>query len=96
MYTELMEFRPNFDRIKEESEHLRKEVRERTVGYIVAALGLVVGLAWNDAVKALIESLYPAQEGGLSAKFIYALVITGVLVVATVLLVRWSGRSESK
>lgn len=50
-------------------------VRGRMTGYIGAALGLIAGLAWNDAIKSLIESIYP-QSGGIAAKFIYAVAIT--------------------
>ena len=39
----------------EEDKRIRDLVRERTMGYIVGALGLVAGLAWNDAIKSLIE-----------------------------------------
>jgi hypothetical protein len=91
-----MEIRDKIERFKEEGGRLQKEVRERTVGYIVAALGLVVGLAWNDAVKSLIESLFPLKQDTIAIKFTYALLITLVLVIATVFLVRWSGRSEDK
>ena len=67
---------------------VKKAVRERTVGYIVAAFSLVAGLAWNDAVKALIETLFPLQENTLPAKFIYAGLITVVAVVFTIYLTR--------
>ena len=64
----------------------QKEVRERTVGYIVAALSLIAGLAWNDAVKGLIEFVFPLKENTLSAKFIYAGTITIAVVALTVYL----------
>lgn len=67
---------------------LKKAVRERTVGYIIAALGLVAGLAWNDAVKSLIESVFPLKQNSLSAKFIYAIVITLVIVIFTAYLAK--------
>lgn len=65
---------------------LQQEIRERTLGYVIAAFGLVAGLAWNDAVKALIEYLFPLQESTLSAKIIYAILITLVVVVCTMYL----------
>lgn len=65
---------------------LQSEIRERTLGYIIAAFGLVAGLAWNDAIKALIEYLFPIQENTLSAKIIYAILITLVVVVCTMYL----------
>ena len=76
---------------------MTSEVKEKTVGYIVAALGLVAGLAWNDAVKALIEFFFPTQQNTLLARFIYAGIITMIVVIVTVYLVRLSKRNkESK
>ena len=45
----------DFQKVKEEGKALKKEVRERTLGFITGGLGLVAGLAWNDAIKALID-----------------------------------------
>lgn len=67
---------------------IRHEVRERTLGYVIGAFGLVAGLAWNDAIKALIEYLFPLQETTLSAKIIYAVVITLVVVISSIYLNR--------
>lgn len=71
-----------------------REVREKTFGYITAALGLVAGLAWNEAIKSLIEYFYPASQNGLAAKFIYAIVITLVVVVISSYLIRLSSRDK--
>ena len=60
---------------------IRTKIREQTAGYITAALGLVAGLAWNDAIKSLIEILFPFAKTGIWAKFIYAIVTTGVVVL---------------
>ncbi|OGY67842.1 MAG: hypothetical protein A3I24_01535 [Candidatus Harrisonbacteria bacterium RIFCSPLOWO2_02_FULL_41_13b] len=46
----------------------------------VTALSVVVALAWNEAVKALLEKLFGVNNG-LIAKFFYAVIITVVLVV---------------
>lgn len=70
-------------KIKEESKELRQEVRKRTVIYITAALGLVVGLAWNEAIKSIIEYFFPLSQNTVTAKIIYAAVITIVLVFTT-------------
>ena len=66
---------------KDEKEIIRKEIRERTSGYLVGALGLVAGLAWNDAIKALIDEFFPLTRNSLFAKFSYAILITIVVVV---------------
>lgn len=73
----------------EEEASLRAEIKERVVGYIVAAFGLVAGLAWNEAVKALIEQYFPLQNGGgVVPKFVYALVITIFIVLISIYLLR--------
>jgi hypothetical protein len=68
--------------IREETRRLRKEIRGRTVGYIMAGLGFVVGLAWNDAIKSFIEYVFPLEKNSLLAKFTYAGIVTILLVVA--------------
>ena len=67
---------------------LRAEIRERTLGYILAAFGFVAGLAWNDAIQTVITYLYPLPENTLSAKFLYAVVISVVAVVISVYMSR--------
>ena len=91
-----MEEKNSFGRIKEKSQELRREVKQRIVGYIVGALGLVAGLAWNDAIRALIEYVFPMDQGSVWAKFIYAALVSVILIVAAYLIVRWAGRDEDK
>jgi hypothetical protein len=67
--------------IKDKGAELEREVREKTLGYIITSFGLVAGLAWNDAIKALIDRFASDPGNGLKAKFIYALIMT-VFVVA--------------
>lgn len=58
----------------------KKRLKNQTMGYLVSAFGLVAALAWNDAIKSLIELLFPFANSGVLIKFIYAVLIT-VLVV---------------
>lgn len=53
----------------------------KTIGYVSAALGLVAGLAWNDAIKSAIEAVFPLGTGSIWAKFIYALLVTVAVVI---------------
>jgi C4-dicarboxylate transporter len=62
-------------------EKTRNELKDQTTKYLVAAFGLVAGLAWNDAIKALIELLFPFTKSGVLIKFIYAIIITIVVVL---------------
>ncbi|MFH1608939.1 MAG: DUF5654 family protein [Patescibacteria group bacterium] len=60
---------------------IRDQIKSQTSGYMMAAFGLVAGLAWNDAIKGLIEILFPFAKGGILAKFIYAVIITLVVIL---------------
>lgn len=71
------------EKIEQESGRLKNTLRSQTIGYISAALGIVAGLAWNEAIKALIEFLFPLGSNTLVAKFIYAFVITVFVVFLT-------------
>ncbi len=71
---------------------LRKQIKNQAVTYILGALGLVAGLAWNDAIKTLIDFLFPLDKNGIIIKFIYAVIIT----VVVVLLGLWIGHKESE
>lgn len=84
------------DKIKKEGADLRNEFRKRAAGYVIAAFGLVAGLAWNEAIKALIEDFFPRGENSLWAKFSYALIITVLLVLVTVYINKIISKEESK
>ena len=86
----------NMQKIKEEGKALQREMRERVLGFITGGLGFVAGLAWNDAIKAAIESAFPLGKDSLPAKFIYAGVISLVVVILTVYLVRLLKEDEKK
>jgi hypothetical protein len=73
-----------------------RELRERTVGYILAAFGLVVGLAWNETIKSVIEYFFPMAKNTLLAKVVYALLLTVVLVIATLYLKKLLIKEEEK
>jgi hypothetical protein len=68
--------------IKKEFEETRREVLSETLTLINSAFALVAALAWNEAIKALIDAYFPAGSGVYS-KFTYALVVTLVLVFVT-------------
>ena len=67
---------------------LQQEFRERISGYIIGAFGLVASLAWNDAITSLIEKVFPFGKDTVIAKFVYALVMTIILVIIAVYLVK--------
>lgn len=75
---------------------IKQEVRKKTAGYIVGAFGLVAGLAWNDAVRALIDLYFPAAQGSVWAKFGYAAVVTVLVVIAGLYVARLLVRKEEE
>lgn len=78
-----------FDKkLKKESEEIRNEIQEKVIGYIGAGLGVIASLAWNEAIKALIEYVFPLKQNTILAKFLYAGTMTLVLVFVTLYLVR--------
>ena len=82
------------DKIKGESERIKKEIRQKTIGYILTAFGLVAGLAWNEAIKGLIEYFFPLNKNTILAKFIYAIIITLVVVIVSVYVMRLLGGNK--
>ncbi len=76
-------------KIKKEGKQVRNKVREVTSTYIASGLGIVVGLAWNEAIKAAITHYYPdTSSGSLVAKFSYAFTLTIIVVLVTAYIIR--------
>ena len=65
---------------------IKKEFNKKLFSYITAGFGLVAGLAWNEAIKSLIEYIFPLNKDTMLAKFTYAILITTALVVITLYL----------
>lgn len=68
-----------------------KTVMKTIITLVTTAFGLVAGLAWNDAIQKLIESVMGAGDA-LSGLFIYAIVVTILAVVVTILLARMAAK----
>ncbi|MFH1308695.1 MAG: DUF5654 family protein [Patescibacteria group bacterium] len=82
------------NKIKQEQTKIRKEAKKQILGYITAALGLVAGLAWNEAIKALIEEFIPLGGSDLVAKLIYAFIVTIIIVIVSMYLVKALKKDE--
>lgn len=82
--------------IASESKKVTSEVTDKIVGFLTGAFGLIAGLAWNDAITALIEYFFPLDKNGLVAKFIYATLLTVLLVIVTIYLMRWLKKDSEK
>ena len=60
---------------------VKKELKDRISGYVVGAFGLIAALAWNDAIASFIKIIFPESSSTLVAKFLYALIMTVVVVI---------------
>ena len=60
---------------------MKDKIIDKLVTPISTAFGLVIGLAWNGAVKNLFDSYYAPGQGAL-ALFSYAIVVTIIGVLA--------------
>jgi septation ring formation regulator EzrA len=87
--------RKSLTKIKEQQAKLGREVKEKTTGYILAALGLVVGLAWNDAIKSIIEYVFPLDKNSILAKLVYALLVTIIVVLVSAYFIRSNKEKEN-
>jgi len=62
---------------------LQIEIVENVKKLAVTAFGLVAALAWNDAITALFTYIFPEKTSGLQAQFLYAILVTLIVVLVT-------------
>jgi hypothetical protein len=86
----------DIEKIKEEKKKIKRAVKEKFIGSILAAFGLVVGLAWNDAIKSSIEYIFPTTGAGLIPKFIYAVILTICIAIFAYYISKWFSSDEEK
>lgn len=83
--------------LKEKAEKIKEATREQTLSFVTAALSLVAGLAWNDAITSAIKEVFPSGTSSIWAKFGYAFFVTVFIVVLTLLVRKiFTGKSEGK
>jgi hypothetical protein len=80
---------------REEGEAVSSEVLDKLVELVTAAFGLVAALAWNTAIQELFNMIFP-EAGDLIAKFLYAVVITVIVVFVTIRLGRLTERAKEQ
>lgn len=73
---------------------LKDDFRERITSYILAAFGFVAGLAWNEAIQALVNAFFPLSKDAVWAKLLYAVIVTLVVVIISAVLIKWSGKKK--
>ena len=72
---------------------LRSEFLKTMTQLATAGFGLVAALAWNEAIRDLIDR-FISSGSGLISRFIYAIIITFLAVLITYLLGK--GTQEAK
>ena len=70
------------------------QVLETIAALMTAAFGLIAALAWNGAIQWGVGELFPEAEG--TGLFVYALIVTVLAVVATILIARSLAKMKTK
>lgn len=76
------------DNVREGTVEIHNEVTAKISGYMIGGLGVVAGLAWNDAIKALIEYFFPLAKNTIVAQFVYAAIISLIVIIASVIIMK--------
>lgn len=70
-------------------------VLETIAALMTAAFGLIAALAWNEAIKALIAE-YLSAGSAIAGLFIYAIIVTIIAIIATIIIARYLGRLKTQ
>jgi hypothetical protein len=73
--------------MKKQAQEVKGQVLQTIATLMTTAFGLIAALAWNEAIKAIILELVP-KGSGITGLLIYAVLITIIAVVATILIGR--------
>ena len=73
---------------------LRGEVLDKFSQLITTALGLVAALAWNTAIQNLFDTVFGGSGSKLAGQFLYATLITIVVIFATIAVSRAAERTK--
>ena len=79
---------------RSEGDALSSEVLDNFSQLITTALGLVAALAWNTAIQNLFNSIFGETGGKLAGQFFYAILITLVVIFATIAVSRAAERTK--
>ena len=74
---------------------LRSEVLTQVAALMTAAFGLVAALAWNGAIQAIFKEVF-GNADSITAQLSYAVIVTIVAVVATIMIARSVANAKSE
>ena len=70
------------------------EVLDKFSTLVTTALGLVAALAWNTAIQNLFNKVFGEAGGELVGQFFYAILVTIVVIFATIYVGRAAERAK--
>jgi hypothetical protein len=79
--------------MKKQAQEVKGQVLQTIATLITTAFGLIAALAWNEAIKAIILQFLP-KGSDLTGLLIYAVLITIIAVVATIIIGRAIAQPE--
>lgn len=79
--------KPILTKAKKNLQETKKQVFLQTATLINSAFVLVAALAWNDAIKQIIDRYVPAGSN-LTSKLVYALLVTLIVVLVSMRLTK--------
>ncbi|MDN7025732.1 hypothetical protein FGU65_12720 [Methanoculleus sp. FWC-SCC1] len=74
---------------------LQGEIVDKMSDLITAAFGLVAALAWNGAIQAIFTEVF-GEQSEIPALLAYAVTVTIVAVIATILIGRAAARARAR
>ena len=80
---------------KQEKKNIKLEILEKMATLVTAGFALVAALAWNDAIKKLFEMIF-GKQSNVFAMFGYAILITVIVVFATIKLGRATRKAKDE
>jgi uncharacterized membrane protein len=75
---------------------LTGEVLDKFSQLVTTALGLVAALAWNTAIQNLFDRVFGKAGAVLAGQFLYAILITLVVIFATIAVSRAAERAKKE
>ena len=72
-----------------------KKIVSESLTMMTTAFGLVAALAWNEAIRALINNFFSKGQGIISL-FIYAILVTVIAVVVSTRLIKIKTRFDDQ
>ena len=74
---------------------MKKEVIEKVAALTTVAFGLVAARAWNTAIQEIFRLIF-GEQSGVWAMIFYAVVVTIIAIVATIMIGRAAEKAGAK